>query len=353
MKIEQHIYARTAKPLYTAGEGYGTVSKTPGLADAFVKEKLHPLCGYPAVLQNKSSITVANFPCGKMLLGQCKFKQDNDRGTFFVRNYVLPSAKAALLTQNIDKLRRVDFENDILDAIDELPMIHKDFSIIQLDTEWLAALARYITAAVYSGKRAYVVMTENSDFVWNVLQQVYPILQIDVRQLLGFTTYATGAVNKEGLHLIFITKDGAKDPKLLQEFVVHYPSPLPSLVNGDLFATLPLKKFLNFINLLHIRLPGHKDYLHLLETKWLNANLNKLSLAQTLAIPKDFIMRGKKNNSCELHIAVEITQLAAKSPTDTRYKIGAYMLAEETKERVLQNLTRLFGGKYDNSTKHI
>jgi len=340
MKVERHIYTRAAKTLYSAGEGYGTVYKTDGLEDAFVKERLHPYCAYPVSLQNNNltAVTLVNFPCGRMLLGQGRFDAIGERGAFFVHNFVLPAEKAAAVAEDISILPLVDFESDV--HADALPLIAREVDSVPLDAEWLSVLAKSITASVYSAKKTYVILPDDDiDFVWNVLRQVYPLLDIEVRQVLGFTTYACQPVNKEGLHLIFITANGAKNPKLSQEFVLSLRA--QQVGRSVCFSDVPLKKFLSYINLLHVRLPKSKDYLHLLETKWLDANLDKLSMLQISAIPDELINRGKQNKECTMHVVLGILKFIIKSKNFSHYNL--YVLSDKTKQRIKTNIKRLFG----------
>jgi len=368
-QIEQHIYTRAAKTMFSQTEGYGTVAKTDGLSEAFVKEKIHPYCEYPTApaLKNYAvhpkAITVVNYPCGRMLLGQATYVPvdfTGQRSAFFAHNYVLPSDIAAKYIQDgvpqVEFLtewegdappREFAFRLDSLIAAEKTsaPMIDNRSRLISLGAAspaWLDHIARCATASVYSAKKTYVMLPLDI-CVWSLLPEIYSRLDDAVKQILGFTTYAREPRNKEGLHLIFL-EDGViapTDPRLKSDFVIDFktvPSPAGSIIS------LSPKKFFSYMEFLHIRLPQAGEYLFSLETEWLDANLDKLSLLQLSVVPDNFIKRGKKNNHCELHVITGILKACSylKGEFDLRYILGGYILAEKYKLRAEKNLKRLF-----------
>jgi len=349
--VEQHIYTRAARTMFLQTEGYGTVAKTDGLSEAFVKEKIHPYCEYPTspALKNYAvhpkAVTVVNYLCGKMLLGQANYVPvdfTGQRAAFFAHNYILPPDVAAKYIQ--DGVPQVEFltKNADVQPLEKLPKVAQGNFPFDEYPAWLDYIARCATASVYSAKKTYVILPLNI-CVWSLLSEIYSRLDDAVKQILGFTTYAREPRNKEGLHLIFLEEGviSSNDSRLKNDFVIDSdaaPNPKGSI------TSLSPKKFFSYMEFLHIRLPSHTEYLHSLETEWLDANLDKLSLLQISAVPDDFVKRGKKNNHCELHVIIGILKACSclNGELDLRYISGGYMLSEKYKLRAEKNIKRLF-----------
>ena len=221
--IQQHCYTKAKK-------GYDTVACSPGLSEAFVKERLHPFCDYhpSRILQAKRvpaaefprALTVIQFPEKKMLLGQTIYVEPGPTGgesTFFTHNYVLPRPDKLLPEDIGHMLYRTVFltESDWeqLPELEELPL-HKgetpSVGPLPFDKKRLLQLIYVLLEAVTGTRKVYVVLPD-LEWVNPMLMWLYSQLPHPAQQALGFTTYSRKTENKKFLHLIFMDK-GSLDP---------------------------------------------------------------------------------------------------------------------------------------------
>ncbi|MCL2225717.1 MAG: hypothetical protein FWB96_12190 [Defluviitaleaceae bacterium] len=258
MKIDQHFYTREKRGLYTSSAGYDTVAKSHGLCDSFVKEKIHPYCVYSGGGAN--AITLAHFPCGKMLFGQAAFVPTDftgQRSAFFAHNYILPAEAAGAALADIGKLLLTRFETTVdggeglagegesaelaeLDELPELPELPalpvspalsmqsaREFPP-EIASETVMHIASCVTKSVESAKKTYVILPKFSDetarqeFIRALLVQIYAQIPEGVRHLLGFCTATNEPEKRKGIHLIFLENGTYKtgDTRFSSDFTV-------------------------------------------------------------------------------------------------------------------------------------
>jgi len=356
-KIQQHMYTRARRSLYQQSEGYGTVAKTNGLADAFIKEKIHPYCVYPTAADSPPAVTVVHYPCGQMLLGQAVYvPQDftGQRATFFAHNYILPPVLAAELVQDINKMAATEFLINETGELGELASLPTD--IVNLPHTW-QEFAAYVTAcvqeSVFSARKTYVLVPPDAfEYVWGFICHVFTLLPLHVKQLLGFCTFAREAIDRKDIHLVFVEKGAIRafDPR---HFVVDFCGEasyyvIPGLTRNldENLAKASPKRFFDIMDLLHTRLPNNSD-ICTLEQEWLDINLDKLKFAQ---VPTQFLCRG---NSV-LHVMIRIlktctTAISTGKPLDLRYTLGSYNLPAQEYFRVVKILRRLYQGHINDA----
>lgn len=383
-KIEQQIYTRERRTMFQKSEGYGTVGKSPGISEAFIKDNIHPYCVYPTspLLQKlpnsitcPKAITVVQYQCGRMLLGQAVYVPKDftgQRATFFAHNYILPPKVAGDILHDIEKVFSVCFMVNYdaackgqLDTMNTLPMdctLSKPATLKLIVKPFqLTYILQCIKESVYKDKKTYVIVpaepVDMHEYVKKLLADIYRNLPDDVRHKLGFCTYAREPMDKKGLHLIFLEKGAVKASKLgiSKDFVVDLNEPAPPHSNiADSGFTayirhLPPERFFPEIEFWHIRTPHRTAYLIKLENEWLDTNLDKLSLSQFTAIPEAFILRGKNTSHPELYVIYGIIKMCAIAitrctPLDLRYFLGSYTLDADSHFRVIKNLRRCYQG---------
>ena len=394
-KIEQHIYTRAKRTMFRQTEGYGTIAKSAGVGEAFIKEWVHPYCVYPTLpatqkLRDCSPpvMSVVHYPCGKMLLGRAVYVPADftgQRPTFFVHNYILPPEVVGGVLQDFGKLRDVQFldvydvqQGSTLDCLPNFSMVQKKISCFQNPASWglqicskpLQHIAQCVTGSVYSGGKTFVILPvepgDSHEYVWDLLMGLYAILPESIRHMLGFCTYACEPVNKKGLHLIFLGKDAVRpgDARMANDFVVDLntsyvdfvqknnpalPQKTPSdiLIYGGAKKNAGVTKFFQESEFWHTRTPYDKEKLFFNEREWLDANLEKLTLQQYITVPGAFVMRGKNSRQPELYVMLGILKTCAGSistnrPLELRYFLGSYNLSAKNHFRIVQNLRRLY-----------
>jgi len=277
--IEQQMYTRARRTMFLQSEGYGTVACSAGLSETFIKENVHPYCVYPTspALQNYAvcppAITVAHYPCGKMLLGQAVYvKADftGQRSAFFAHNYILPLEMADDVLQDIGRVEDVRFltDNSVgTDSACNLPTIaekelfsvakvgnlQSKFTLMQpgrsksellrdsnfellsnateaeqiLPVSLIQHTARCVIASIYSAKKTYVIvpvpLADMHKYVLCFLTELYKHLPIETKHLLGFCTYAREPRNTKGLHLIFL-ENGTATARFSSDYVIDVNS---------------------------------------------------------------------------------------------------------------------------------
>jgi len=343
-KIQQQVYTRGKRTLFQQSEGYGTVGMTVGLHQAFVKENIHPYCVYPTGCR-ENVLTVAHFPCGRMLLGQAVYVPKDftgQRATFFAHNYILPPHIAGEVLRDFENICNVKFLTELngqpLEELDALPRhctLPRHYE--ERSTE---ALLHHIQSSIHSGKKTYII-THSPQL--NLLSTLYLHLPDETKHQLGFTTYATEPTNKKGLHLIFIPEQAyhANRLKFAKEVVVDVSQNTGGKTPPLQSPFISPQRFFQEIEFLHIRLPHRCKALHSKSNEWLEANLDKLTVQQLTAIPDSFIQRHKS----ELFIILGILKKCASAvnkPFDLRYFLGSYNLPTQNYHRIIQNLRRLY-----------
>jgi len=392
--IEQQIYTRARRTMFLQSEGYGTIACSAGLSESFIKESIHPYCVYPTspALQNYAvcppAITVAHYPCGKMLLGQAVYvKADftGQRSAFFAHNYILSPEMVDEVLRDIGRVGDVRFltETDIADT-HVLPTIVEPGLIlntwgsnsqaeqniedvnISLCCQWLPVSVmehtlHCVTASIYSAKKTYVIVpvppSDMHKYVWNFLTELYKHLPMETKHLLGVCTYAREPRNTKGIHLIFLEK-GTAAARFSADYVIDanamtassdtaHKNQLVTHSHQLKYSTphIPPARFFTESEFFHLRIPHNSNALHTREAEWLNANLDRLSQSELKKIPDSFIRRGKiYSGNAEIFVIVGILKSCIDQKNiDIRYLIGSYSLSEYAISRTKKNINRLFG----------
>lgn len=367
-KIEQQIYTRARWTLFQQSEGYGTVAKSDGLSESFIKDQVHPYCVYPTKFQNckvhPKVVTLVHYPCGRMLLGQAVYKERDftgQRATFFAHNYIFPPRMVDGILQNFGKLRHIEFmtEYDIAQGkLNSLDTIKQELTP-ELVPEWASLhitdhIIQCIAASISGTKKTYVIAPQLQlhDFAWDFLTSLYAHLSEETRHQLGFCTYAREPVNKKGLHLIFIEKS---DSRFANDFVIDL-NKHPAAIDSITTKVERLTNFFQESEFWHVRTPHRREILLKRGNEWLDINLEKLTLSQLASVPGSFIIRGKGFCQPELYVMLGILKTCAGAIStnthfDLRYLLGSYNLSPQNHFRVVQNLRRLYQ-KHVNSTNY-
>jgi len=377
-KIEQQIYTRARQTLFQQSEGYGTVAKSDGLGEAFIKEQVHPYCMYPTKLQNYKMhpkvVTLVHYPCGRMLFGQAVYKEKDftgQRATFFAHNYIFPPQMVDKVLRNFGMLRHMEFltEYDVaqgkLNALESANLARHceelstadeaaAFATKQSKKFQLNNILQCIAASISGTKKTYIIAPPSQihDFAWDFLINLYTRLSEETRHQLGFCTYAREPVNKKGIHLIFIEKS---DSRFANDFVIDLRNPVVAVSP----MTTKAERVANFFQeseFWHIRTPHRREVLLRQGCEWLETNLEKLTLLQLASVPGSFIIRGKGFCQPELYVMLGILKTCAgaistHTPFDLRYLLGSYNLSPQNHFRVVQNLRRLYQ-KHINSVNY-
>ena len=387
-KIEQHIYTRAKRTMFRQTEGYGTVAKSAGVGEAFIKEWVHPYCVYPTLPATQElrdcsppAISVVHYPCGRMLLGRAVYVSTDftgQRAAFFAHNYILPPEVVGGVLQDFGKLRNVKFlcdydvgQGDLLDCLPGLCiMADKKTNWSEKPTSWfseicndrLQHMVQCVTSSVYNGKKTFVILPvgvrDSHEYAWDLLTKLYATLPEGIKHMLGFCTYACEPVNKKGLHLIFMKKDAVRlnDIRMAKDFVIDLNAVFstdsarkncPPLISEGARKGIDSMKFFQEYEFWHARTPYEKEKLFFTEREWLDANLDKLTLEQYIAVPGAFVMRGKNSHQPELYVMLGILKTCAGSiatgrPLELRYFLGSYNLVTKNHFRIVQNLRRLY-----------
>jgi len=374
--IEQHFYTRAKKGVFRQSEGYDTVAKSPGLSDEFVKKCLHPYSVYyPPV---KKSVTLINLPCGKMLFGQTILVEKDFTGlrsTFFCHNYILPAFMVHEYLNDIGLLFSISFDevhNKDLAALDLLPINPKSsFSIFFCECKidlLVSDIVSKVCISINSSKKVYVVVScsfeDWHEVVLYLLTKVYDDLPAVVKHRLGFSTYTCEPVSKQGLHLVFIDDSSYNNIKTLikNDYIVHINReeqkhlPFEKLDVNKIFVEkdylcnnimlLAPNSFLSGVEFWRLRLSKFNDEIGICESKWLSANLEKLSITFISNIKAKIITKGINGSEPLVYLVLHIIKNIAgnlKKDTnfDVRYYIGSYLLPKESVKRIYNNLKRL------------
>jgi len=402
MKIEQHMYTRARRTLFQQSEGYGTVAKTDGLSDAFIKEEIHPYCVYPATTKSQNytirpkAVTLVHYPCGRMLLGQAVYKEKDftgQRATFFVHNYIFPPQMVDGVLRDFENLKHMEFlteyesgHSPVIESGSVIAGLTRNLNVIDCKTKptavgsnetWpiifsmkiagqarndescrndsrcvrlmpptLQQILQCATASVHGIKKTYIIvpvpLPQMHDYVWALLTDIYAHLPEETRHKLGFCTYARQPMNKKGIHLIFL--ENGTTAKFANDYVIDLNNPTQIKITS---ATPKQQNFPQESEFWHIRTPHRHDFLLNKGREWINTNLDKLTLIQLASIPGSFIIRGKGFRWPELYVILGILKTCAgaistRTPIDLRYLLGSYSLLPQDYFRVVQNLRRLF-----------
>jgi len=374
--IQQHMYTRERRGLYRQFEGYDTVAKSSDLADAFVKEAIHPYCVYPPGSSTKA-ITLVHYSCGRMLLGQAVHVPADftgQRAAFFAHNFIMPSEAVSDVLDDM-RLENIIFENSydierggVLDALQNLPMGMASGSEIAIDEGLIYRIASCVTESIRGVKKTYVLVPHVQDFhryVCELLAQLYQCLPEGMKHLLGFCTYAREPQQGKGIHLYFLRKDEVRagDSRMAGDFVVdaEYENGGEmsdiSYDSAQFFSTriqqLSPSHFFSEMYFWRKRVPSQCENLDEIELAWMDANIDRLSQSQLMAITDAFIKRGKRGKNPTMYVMLSILKIACakimksnQDSFDMRYFLGSYMLPPACRERIIQNIRRLC---YDTS----
>ena len=388
MKVEQHIYTRARRTLFQQSEGYGTVAKTDGLSEAFIKEKIHPYCVYPANAAGfPKVVTLVHYPCGRMLFGQAVYKEKDftgQRATFFVHNYIFPPQMVDGALRDFGKLRQLEFLTEYdtelhgpglrrgraparpgacTDVINTTSLLGtrrgtsptQERDVIRPQVSNFEEILQHIITSVNNTKKTYIISPvpppQMHDYIWDFLTNLYPRLPEETRHQLGICTYAREPVNKKSLHLIFLEKGTPIGPKFANDFVLDLNSPVKDARGHVPYETTRVSYHSPTLpqqsEFWHIRTPHRHDILLAEGRQWIDKNLEKLTISQLASVPGSFIIRGKGYHRPELYVVLGILKTCAgaistRSPLDLRYLLGSYSLSPLDHFRVIQNLKRLY-----------
>ncbi|MCL1843679.1 MAG: hypothetical protein FWF79_07690 [Defluviitaleaceae bacterium] len=403
-RIEQHYYTRERRGIFRQSEGYDTVAKSPGLDDAFIKEKIHPYCVYsgglavgglatggtsggiagdPSPDNISPAFTLAHYPCGKMLFGRAVFVPADftrQRSAFFAHNYILPASGVGDVLADIGKLSYTRFDDsyDISygvqpEALDGLPIFEpKNFpanseNIPSTEGVFLQ-IAACIMQSLEKSKKTYVLLPklsknlpENCNAVFVMLAEIYKHLPEGAKHILGFCTRAREPEKRKGIHLVFLEKEAFRrgDSRFAGDFVIDTEkgivcgTPPATYINSENYITeriaaLPPERFFAEIEFWHGRTPGYKAKLLYTEAAWFDRNLENLTPSQLAAIPPNIINRGKNSATPALYLILSILKKFCEKNTKKndeeiplRYFLGSYPLTPEAFARTAKNIRRI------------
>ncbi|MCL2372060.1 MAG: hypothetical protein FWC78_01480 [Defluviitaleaceae bacterium] len=382
MKIEQHIYTRERRGLFRQNEGYDTVAASAGLELDFIKRNVHPYCMYPTApaAAHPPAVTVVNYPCGRMLIGQAVYREKDFTGlraAFFVHNYILPPEVATKVLGNMaEVLARLEFltEYDIakgtrMDSLESLPQHGGKI------TPYYPGNFEEIWRAVCSGGKVYVA----TDNPVGLLVAVYRHLPVVMAHKLGVCTHTVEMVNKKGIGLVFLAESAEGEdviralPSLgiLADVVMEYD--VPAIAENtlacrccDIQAAMAVQKCIFRENNVHpaekLRNLSHGNFFQEIsfwqarfpeldrchrfaqaKAQWVDNMLDGLSATQLATIPQSFIKQGKTQRNPEIFVMLGILKAVAASRhmPDLRYLLGSYIISPEVKHRTLSNIKRI------------
>lgn len=343
--IQQHFYTR-------GRHGYNTVAKSAGLSDDFIKKNIHPYCVYGGV----DALTVAHFPCGKMLFGKAtRLPADftGQRAAFFMHNYIFPPEKVGGFLTEIGDFLHTQFESSFdSDKLAEIKDLQRtkhtaDAPLTSLPNTILH-IADCAIESVRKSKKTYVILPPDISEI-DALTQIYAHLPDATKHRLGFCSHAAGPEKRKNIHLIF-----TRDKPISGDFVVDMKIGSGSNTNRtnseenpdthitSHLPTLPPEKIHTEAAFWLARTPYLREEITLAEAAWLEKNLATLTPRQILATPPDFIKRGKNGENPEIYVQLSILKSALKnSEIPLRYLLGSYSLSPEIRERTEQNLRRI------------
>ena len=406
MNIQQHIYTRERRGLYRHREGYDSIAKSPGLCDGFVKGHVHPYCVFSAPkgpqYGNMKALTVVNYPCGRMLLGQAVHVPADftgQRAAYFVHNYILPPEAAnvtlegmAGLLQGAAFLESYDInDGGELPELDAIPMKGEQAPAVgaascrpwhQGDAgslcDWDAVaelLIHCLTQSAQGAAKTYIITpveaAHHHEYVCMLLSELYRRMPLPLKHVLGFCTYVREPTDKKGLHLLFVEKGWLwqNDSRLTRDFVIDMALPMSKIKSGatkptgpilgpvDFFRTLvssrvsklPAAAFFKELNFWQTRLPKacESNDFRLVISHWADKSVDCMSLAELKSIPLPFIQWGKNGPNPLPYVILEILRKVIQfkplsESANLRYYLGSYRLSADSYARVLRNLDRLF-----------
>jgi len=374
MGIEQQLYTRAKRVMFNQSEGYGTIAKSDGISEVFIKERIHPYCAYPAVpmVQNCNvyppAITVVHYSCGRMLLGQAIYIPADftgQRSTFFAHNFIFSANLVDDFLQNIEQIRIVKFltsydtnKGNKLEKVENLPILGINELIDDKVSCEVLHIINCIINSVNLVKKTYVRVPvephEMQDYVYNLLVEIYAKLPKMVKSILGFCTYAREPINKRGVHLIFLEK-GAILPRENRDFIIDLSASNQAIIGCGHEKTsfnfrryvrlLSSERFFSEMEFWHMRMPYAAKLFYKMESEWLNINLDKLSAVQLASIPEKFVQRGK-DSGLEIYTVLGILKICvgafmSRTYLDLRYFLGSYILSSESYLKIVSILLRM------------
>jgi len=385
MGIDQQFYTRAKCVMFNQSEGYGTIAKSDGISETFIKEKIHPYCVYPTMAMGRnydvypSTITVVHYSCGRMLLGQAIYVPidfTGQRSTFFAHNFIFSANLVANFLQNIEQIRVVRFltsydakKGNKLEKIENLPILGIRQFIGDSNRCDVLHIINCVINSVNSAKKTYVIVPvaphKMQDYVCSLLVAIYAKLPKMVKNILGFCTYAREPINKRGVHLIFLEK-GAILPKGNRDFIVDLSASSQAIMGRNkekisfdfrmYVRVLPFERFFSEMEFWHIRMPYAAKLLYKVESEWLNINLDKLSARQLASIPEKFVQRGKCSG-LEIYTVLGILKTCvgafmSRTYLDLRYFLGSYILSSESYLKIVSILLRVITSAGDDAANY-
>jgi len=373
MKIQQHIYTRDRRGLYSHTEGYDSIAKSAGLCDEFVKKQLHPYCVVSTPKEGKA-LTVVNYPCGRMLLGQTiRLPSDftGQRAAYFVHNYVLPPDRASLATIDMSNLimRTVFIESYETQLCKELPELEElpttsvaDDSISWINERVLNLITYCLEQSACSGKKTYIIMPTQylHKNICILLCKLYQYMTLPLRQVLGICTYVSEPTSRKHLHLMFIKKE--RLPQRITDFVIDLSNlkptrDYPAHNNDDSFlgklvaarvSNLTPKGLAQEMDFWRLRFPDAWNQLCFKQAigLWADKAIDRLEKAELFNISKSLIHWGKLSDNPIPYVLLEILRRTLESDPlskshDLRYYLGSYRLDSKSHIRIINNINRL------------
>jgi len=377
--IGQHFYTRERRGIFKPTAGYDTVAKSPSLADAFIKEKIHPYCVYNG--DGSNAITVAHYPCGKMLFGQAVHVPKDftgQRAAFFAHNYIFPAEAVDDFLSEIEKSLCTRFETsyDInlggeLKELENLPHDKKPDEFPNVNHEAFVHIKNCIIESIAKSRKTYILVppeiSNKNDFACAVLVKIFENLPEGVKHLLGFCTFTCEIEKRKNIHLVFLDKNFYEKniSRFVGDFIVDFTfensTQLPAQSHDEKafdyifnrILSLSTVQFFSEINFWHARIPNFSLKTNEAASVWLEKNLEKFSAQQFAAIPADFIKCGKSGESPAIYVILSILKkvsaaLISKREISLRYFLGNYFLSPANYTRTVQNLRRIYK-EYENT----
>jgi len=298
MGIEQHFYTRT-------GRGYGTVARSAGLTDVFVRKQVLPYCTHPSGAGD-TSISWVHLPDGKLLLGQSA-KQGH---VFFRHDYIVEAHGVDAALRAAAKGVRFETSHDetngaLLPTLDALPLTstpYKDTTASTVSPLLVQNIIASAQRAVIQGKRIYIPVGGAYSCAAKILAQVLTTIPTPLRHLLGVCTSAGHTFQKKGIHLVFVPATGTKtgDGNILLDFDDKLDIMDDEAFFAARFASLPELKFCADvfveIDFWLVRAPNiaRADGLrNALATRMADIlDLHKCNVARAVSWPEVFVRRG-------------------------------------------------------------
>lgn len=378
--IQQHFYTRERRGLYKPSAGYDTIAKSRGLTDDFVKGKIHPYCVFSGGVSGVSeAITLAHFPCGRMLFGQAVFVPADftgQRAAFFMHNFVLEAAAVGAALADMEKLLNTRFETayDVSEGREP-----EEVECLPAQTcgnfppepsgageGTIAHIVNCVIESVEKSKKTYVILPQEvlqkHDYTRALLVKIYESLPECVKHILGFCTYSREPEKRKNIHLVFLESEAyrAGVPRFSGNFIVDLNEKkydelkLNENINENYtYEAFLSKKILSltpaqfFTECDFWRARDVCDMISRLEGEWLDKNLEKLTAQNFFSAPDNFIKKRKNGENAAVFVIFSIVKvvcgnLMSKKTFSLRYLLGSYKLSAENHARTVKILKKIY-----------